>query len=113
MPVWVEVGERLFYGIPGNERRGFKVADDTRGPAFDPTNGERVAGGDALGLARALLARRFPALAAAPVVESRVCQYENTPDHNFSCSTRHPAWQATSGWSAAARGTASVRARLG
>jgi glycine/D-amino acid oxidase-like deaminating enzyme len=90
MPVWVEVGERLFYGIPGNERRGFKVADDTRGPAFDPTSGERVAGGDALALARALLARRFPALAAAPVVESRVCQYENTPDHNFVLD-RHPA----------------------
>ncbi len=90
MPVWVEVGERLFYGIPGNERRGFKVADDTRGPAFDPTHGERLAGGEALARARALLARRFPALAAAPVVESRVCQYENTPDHNFLLD-RHPA----------------------
>jgi glycine/D-amino acid oxidase-like deaminating enzyme len=27
-----------------------------------------------------VLARRFPALAGAPVVEARVCQYENTPD---------------------------------
>jgi glycine/D-amino acid oxidase-like deaminating enzyme len=95
MPVWVEVGERLFYGIPGNERRGFKVADDTRGPAFDPTNGERSAGGEALARARALLARRFPALTSAPLVESRVCQYENTADHNFVLD-RHPA--AANAW---------------
>ena len=47
MPVWgdhlsVEHGNRFFYGIPGSDRRGFKVADDTRGKAFDPTSGERV-----------------------------------------------------------------------
>ena len=30
MPVWVET-PRFFYGIPGNERRGFKIADDARG----------------------------------------------------------------------------------
>ena len=74
MPVWIEVGERLFYGIPGNERRGFKVADDTRGPAFDPTNGQRTVSDEALARARALLQRRFPALAGAPLVETRVCQ---------------------------------------
>ena len=95
MPVWIEVGERLFYGIPGNERRGFKVADDTRGPAFDPTGGQRVVGEEALGRARALLARRFPALAEAPLVESRVCQYENSPDLHFVLD-RHP--EAPNAW---------------
>src|SRR5262249_44776379 len=39
LPVWVET-PRFFYGIPGNERRGFKIADDARGPAFDPTSGD-------------------------------------------------------------------------
>ena len=39
MPVWVDYRERLTYGIPGNANRGFKVADDTPGPAFDPTDG--------------------------------------------------------------------------
>ena len=29
--VWGDHGKRFFYGIPGNDRRGFKVADDTRG----------------------------------------------------------------------------------
>jgi sarcosine oxidase len=95
MPIWIEVGERLIYGIPGNERRGFKVADDTRGPAFDPTNGQRIAGEEALGRARALLRRRFPALAAAPLVETRVCQYENSPDQHFVLD-RHP--QAANAW---------------
>ena len=95
MPVWIEVGERLFYGIPGNERRGFKVADDTRGPAFDPTGGERTVSPEALARARALLGRRFPALAGAPLVETRVCQYENTPDQNFVLD-RHP--EAANAW---------------
>jgi glycine/D-amino acid oxidase-like deaminating enzyme len=95
MPIWIEVGERLFYGIPGNERRGFKVADDTRGPTFDPTNGQRTAGEEALARARALLRRRFPALAAAPLVETRVCQYENSPDQHFVLD-RHP--EAANAW---------------
>ena len=34
MPVWVDYRERLIYGIPGNANRGFKVADDTPGPAI-------------------------------------------------------------------------------
>jgi glycine/D-amino acid oxidase-like deaminating enzyme len=33
---------------------------------------------------------RFPALKDAPLVESRVCQYENSPDQNFIID-RHPA----------------------
>ena len=43
LPVWIDFGERVFYGVPGNERRGLKVADDTRGEAFDPDGGERNA----------------------------------------------------------------------
>jgi glycine/D-amino acid oxidase-like deaminating enzyme len=89
MPVWVDLGARLVYGIPGGERRGFKVADDTAGPPFDPTSGERLVSADGLRAAREFLARRFPAMAAAPLVESRVCQYESTPDHHFILD-RHP-----------------------
>jgi glycine/D-amino acid oxidase-like deaminating enzyme len=90
MPVWVELGTRLVYGIPGNERRGFKVADDTTGPDFDPTSGERVVSAEGIQWAHAFLARRFPALARAPLVESRVCQYERSPDGHFILD-RHPA----------------------
>ena len=88
MPVWVEV-PRFMYGIPGNERRGFKIADDSRGPDFDPTNGERLASPEGLKAAREYIAMRFPALARAPLVETRVCQYENSPDHDFLVD-RHP-----------------------
>jgi glycine/D-amino acid oxidase-like deaminating enzyme len=89
-PVWVDYGERFLYGIPGNDRRGFKVADDTRGPRIDPTTEERLVTAEAIARARALLARRFPALARAPIVETRVCQYEQTPDADFILD-RHPA----------------------
>jgi glycine/D-amino acid oxidase-like deaminating enzyme len=90
MPVWVDFGARLFYGIPGNQRRGFKIADDTRGEPFDPTSGDRVVSAEGLRAAREFLARRFPLLKNAPLVESRVCQYENSPDHQFILD-RHPA----------------------
>lgn len=88
LPVWIEV-PRFWYGIPGNDRRGFKVADDTRGTAFDPTTGDRLPSADGLKAARDYTAMRFPALASAPVLESRVCQYENSPDHHFLVD-RHP-----------------------
>ena len=88
-PVWVDNTDRFIYGIPGNERRGFKVADDTRGPEMDPTTEERLPSPEALARARDLLRRRFPGLAAAPVVESRVCQYEQSPDGDFILD-RHP-----------------------
>jgi len=39
--------------------------------------------------ARDYIAFRFPALKDAPLLESRVCQYENSPDNNFIVD-RHP-----------------------
>jgi glycine/D-amino acid oxidase-like deaminating enzyme len=89
LPVWGDQGKRFFYGIPGSDRRGFKVADDTRGPAFDPTSGERVVTAATLRRVRDYLAFRFPAMKNAPLIESRVCQYEQTPDSNFIID-RHP-----------------------
>jgi glycine/D-amino acid oxidase-like deaminating enzyme len=93
-PVWVNFGARVFYGIPGNEGRGFKVADDTAGPPVNPTTLDRVATAKALRLARAILAHRFPGLAGAPVVESRVCQYEFSPTGDFLLD-RHPGLSNT------------------
>lgn len=92
MPVWIDHGERLIYGVPGNERRGFKVADDTRGPSFDPTTGERTITAEALTAAREFVSMRFPELKNAPLVESRVCQYENSSDQHFIVD-RHPGMQ--------------------
>jgi sarcosine oxidase len=82
-------GGRFFYGIPGSDRRGFKVADDTRGREFDPTSGERVVGVATLKRVREYMAFRFPAMKDAPLIETRVCQYEQTPDSHFIVD-RHP-----------------------
>ncbi len=89
-PTWIDLsGERIYYGMPGNEHRGFKVADDTRGAPFDPTFDERLVTRDLLEAARETLTRRFPRLASEPVVETRVCQYENSPDGHLIFD-RHP-----------------------
>ena len=94
LPVWGDHHGHFYYGIPGamqgDARRGFKIADDTRGPDFDPTNGERVVDPETLRSIREYVGFRFPALKDAPVVETRVCQYEQTPDGDFIVD-RHPA----------------------
>jgi glycine/D-amino acid oxidase-like deaminating enzyme len=89
VPVWGDHGNRFFYGIPGSDRRGFKVADDTRGPMFDPTTGERVVSRATLKRVREYLTFRFPAMKDAPLIETRVCQYEQSPDSHFIVD-RHP-----------------------
>ena len=89
MPVWVDVGDRFVYGVPGNVGRGFKIADDGRGPEFDPTNGDRNPSPELEREMRAFMSRRFPALTDAPVLGAEVCQYENSPDGNFIID-RHP-----------------------
>lgn len=89
LPVWADHRGRFRYGIPGSGRRGFKIADDTRGPAFDPTQGERVVSQETLKDIREYVSFRFPALKDAPLVETRVCQYEQTPDGHFIVD-RHP-----------------------
>jgi glycine/D-amino acid oxidase-like deaminating enzyme len=90
MPAWIDFRD-LVYGIPDLESRGFKVAIDRHGPPFDPDTGERVVTGEGLAAVREYLARRLPALQDAPVVETRVCQYENTSNGDFLID-RHPAF---------------------
>jgi len=90
IPVWADHRDHFMYGIPGNQNRGFKIADDTRGPEFDPTSGDRVVDRDRVEEARRYVAFRFPGMKDAPVVETRVCQYENTPDRDYILD-RHPS----------------------
>ncbi len=91
MPAWSDDAGGC-YGIPAADDRGFKIGIDRVGPRFDPSNGERLPDPDDVRLARTYLARQFPDLAASPVLESRVCQYESTPDRHFVID-RHPAWE--------------------
>lgn len=85
-PVWAELP---FYGLPSLEGRGFKVADDTHGPAVDPSTQDRRASEEGERKAREYLAHRFPALAENPLTETRVCQYENSSNGDLVID-RHP-----------------------
>ena len=89
LPIWADHGERFWYGIPGSERRGFKIADDTRGPPIDPTSADRRPSDEGMRLAREYMEFRFPGMWGAPLVEARVCQYENSPDGHFIID-KHP-----------------------
>ena len=88
MPVWVDFAEEI-YGVPDFKGRGFKVAPDRHGPAFDPDTGARVVTPETLATVREFVARRFPGLKDAPLVSSEVCQYENTSNGDFLID-RHP-----------------------
>jgi monomeric sarcosine oxidase len=90
LPAWIDFHD-LVYGLPNLDNRGFKLAIDQHGSQFDPDLGERVVSADGISAARSFLVRRMPSLAAAPVTECRVCQYENTSNGNFLID-RHPAF---------------------
>jgi sarcosine oxidase len=90
LPVWADFnGGDIVYGMPDLEARGFKIAQDRHGPAIDPDVGDREISATGLAEVRRYLQRRFPALAARPLVESRVCQYENSSNGDFLID-RHP-----------------------
>ena len=105
LPVWAIFGERIWYGIPGGERRGFKLADDTRGPAFEPTAGDRRVDQEGVQRARVFLGERFPGWPTPP---SRAAGSASTrirrTTTSSSIATRR---RTTSGWWAAARVMAS------
>ena len=88
MPAWIDFGAEM-YGIPDLEQRGFKVGLDRHGPPFDPDMDERMPTPAVLTAVREYLAQRFPALQHAPLLEARVCQYENTSHGDFLID-RHP-----------------------
>jgi len=90
-PAWIDFND-LVYGLPNLDGRGFKIAIDAHGPAFDPDTGERVVSASGLKAVREYLAKRVPLLADAPVTETRVCQYENTSNGDLLID-RHPAFE--------------------
>jgi glycine/D-amino acid oxidase-like deaminating enzyme len=77
------------YGMPNLESRGLKIALDKHGERVDPDTQSRVVTANELERIRKYVGFRFPALADAPIVETRVCQYENTSSGDFLVD-RHP-----------------------
>ncbi len=90
LPVWIDFSDpRGPYGFPDLENRGVKIALDRHGPRIDPDTAERLPSAEGLAAAREALGQRLPALSNAPLVEARVCQYENTCNGDFLID-RHP-----------------------
>ena len=87
---WVDFRpDRIFYGTPDIEHRGFKVAADRHGKKFDPDSDDRLASAGGLAEVRDFIHERFPLLSSQACVETRVCQYENTSSGDFLID-RHP-----------------------
>lgn len=80
LPVWIEFGDAIFYGLPDLSGTGLKVALDERGPGFHPDQNDRLVDVETLARIREFLALRFPELATMPLSGTRVCQYTNTHD---------------------------------
>lgn len=88
-PNFPNYSEDRCYGFASIDERGFKVCTTTGAPSFDPDTDERIVTPHEVRRARAYLALRFPLLKDQPVIESRVCQLENTADEHFIID-KHP-----------------------
>lgn len=88
LPTWL-FQEDQYYGMPDIEERGLKIAQDRHGERVDPDTQSRIVSAEEIAEARRYVARRFPALRDAPIVETRVCQYENTSSGDFLID-QHP-----------------------
>ena len=90
LPVWADFNAGdLVYGIPDLEGQGFKFCFGGVGVEIDPDTEDRRVAPETIAKARAYLARRFPDLKDAPLVHSRVCQYENSWNSDLVLD-RHP-----------------------
>ena len=91
MPAWLQHSHPdRPYALPNIDGRGFKIALDTHGPEFDPDTGARIVSQQSVDHVRDYLRQHIPALAEAPIIETRVCQYENTGNGDFLID-RHPS----------------------
>jgi monomeric sarcosine oxidase len=88
LPTWLFNNDEV-YGMPDIESRGLKMARDAHGERVDPDTQSRIVSAEGAEWARKYVGRRFPPLKDAPIVETRVCQYENTSNGDFLID-RHP-----------------------
>jgi len=88
LPTWFFQRDEV-YGMPDIESRGLKLACDIHGERIDPDTQSRIVSRENAEWASQYVANRFPAMKGAPIVETRVCQYENTSSGDFLID-RHP-----------------------
>ncbi len=92
-PVWIAHVSSLFpetlYGIPSHAGSGFKVAFHGGAPHSHPSEIDYNPDPENVESVRDFLRSHIPGLAEAPVRESRICLYTQTPDEHFIVD-RHP-----------------------
>lgn len=88
------------FGIPGStgwpalppDFRGFRVRTGGRPPEDPDVSSRGEIPQDAFVRIREYVARWFPLLAEAPILETRACHYESSPSRNFIIDV-HPGWE--------------------
>ncbi len=85
-PTWAVDGA---YGFPSIEGKGFKVVPQIDHVLVDPDIQEHTLTAEELRKGREFVARWFPILKDQPLVESKVCQREDSVDEHFIV-TPHP-----------------------
>jgi sarcosine oxidase len=80
------------YGFPSIEGRGFKVVPTLEEVMVDPDTQEHTLTADEIRGGRQFVAKWFPALKDQPLVDSRVCQREDSIDEHFIVD-RHPDFE--------------------
>jgi sarcosine oxidase len=92
VPGWVDY-DAAMYGTGDIDGLGVKMALDVEGPPLDP-DAPLPDGGATEPEVRAYVARRFPALDGARLLDARCCRYEISPDSHFVAAP-HPQLPAT------------------
>jgi glycine/D-amino acid oxidase-like deaminating enzyme len=79
------------YGFPSIEGKGFKVVPTFEAEMVDPDTQEHTLTADEIRKGRAFVTRWFPTLKDQPLVDTKVCQREDSVDEHFIVD-RHPAF---------------------
>ena len=86
-PIWIAHVQKRFpttvYGLPSHEHSGFKIGWHGGEPRRHPAEVDYRPDEDGLAGLRQFMQAHIPALAKAPLRESRICLYTNTPDQHF------------------------------
>jgi len=80
------------YGFPSIEGRGFKVVPTFDAVMVDPDTQEHTLTAEEIRKGRAFVSQWFPALRDQPLVDSKVCQREDSIDEHFIVD-RHPEFE--------------------
>jgi glycine/D-amino acid oxidase-like deaminating enzyme len=85
-PAWAVDGA---YGFPSIEGKGFKVVPTFDREIVDPDTQEHTLTPEEIHKGREFVRKWFPALVDQPIVESKICQREDSVDEHFIV-TKHP-----------------------